>query len=305
MNDQWYIITKKEAGERIDKLLVSLNKEYSRSEIQSWITSNYVAVNGKNVKRNYKCRVGDMITWTVPENKRQTIVPENIPLSIVYEDHHLLVVNKPRGMVVHPAAGHSNGTLVNALLYHIDHLSSVNGDDRPGIVHRLDKDTSGLLMVAKDDTTHVALAKQLKANETYRQYEAIVHGVVDHDSGMIDAPIARDPNNRKRMAVVDGGKHALTRFQVLQRFEQFTHVSCRLETGRTHQIRVHMAYIGHPLVGDPKYGRRKTFAIDGQALHARSLGFTHPATNKWMQFETSPPAYFSDLLEKLKRSIDK
>src|SRR5699024_2602229 len=181
----------------------------------------------------------------------------------------LLAVNTPRMMVVHPTPGHTNGTLVNALLYHIAHLSSINRDDRPGIVHRLDKDTSGLIMVAKDDTTHVALAKQLKANETYRQYAAIVHGDVDHDSGMIDAPIARDPNKRKRMAVVDGGKHALTRFQVLQRFEQFTHVSCRLETGRTHQIRVHMAYIGHPLVGDPKYGRRKTFAIDGQALHAR------------------------------------
>ncbi|GAA0445741.1 RluA family pseudouridine synthase [Lentibacillus halophilus] len=296
-----HTVTETEHQKRIDKLLTGLLSDTSRSQLQSWITDGYVHVNGKNVKTNYKCQTGDVVEWTVPEPDSLTIEAEQIPLEVVYEDNYLLVVNKPRGMVVHPSAGHSSGSLVNALLNHCDHLSQINGEERPGIVHRIDKDTSGLLVVAKTDTVHRHLADQLSANNVDREYEAIVHGVIDHNTGIIDAPIGRDQNNRQKMGVVDNGKEAVTHFRVLQRFEHATHIECQLETGRTHQIRVHMNYIGFPIAGDPKYGKRKTMAIDGQALHAKSLAFIHPKTEERVQFTVEAPPYFRDLLTQLEK----
>src|SRR5690606_11564893 len=280
-----HVVTEKENKLRIDKLLADINPEQSRSQVQGWITKGLVKVNNEIIKANYKCQVGDIITWNTPEIETLDIEPENIPLDIVYEDQDLLVVNKPKGMVVHPSAGHQSGTLVNALLYHCNDLSGINGVERPGIVHRIDKDTSGLLVVAKSDKAHISLAEQLANKDVERKYEAVVHGEINHDTGMIDAPIGRDPNDRQRMSVVDNGKHAVTHFQVLQRFNDFTHVECQLETGRTHQIRVHMRYIGFPLVGDPKYGPRKTMDTNGQVLHAKVLGFRHPITDEWLRFE--------------------
>lgn len=293
-----HTVTETEQNTRIDKLLSGLIVDVSRSQVQLWVANGHVHINGKQVKANYKCQAGDEIEWIFPEQETITIEPENIPLSIVYEDSDLLVVNKPRGMVVHPSAGHQTGTLVNALLYHCDSLSRVNGSERSGIVHRLDKDTSGLLVTAKNDEAHIHLAEQLSAKDMDRQYEAIVHGVIDHETGMIDAPIGRDPNDRKKMGVVDNGKSAVTHFRVVNRFADYTHVVCQLETGRTHQIRVHMKYIGYPIVGDPKYGKRKTLDVGGQALHAKSLAFTHPTTNKELRFQVEPPAYFQELLRK-------
>ncbi|GAA0612893.1 RluA family pseudouridine synthase [Virgibacillus siamensis] len=301
MTEQQHIVTDAENKMRIDKLLAEVNADVSRSQVQSWIGDNLVFVNGQNVKGNYKCRLHDQITWTIPEPKPLQLTPENIPLSIVYEDSHLLVVDKPKGMVVHPSAGHQSGTLVNALMYHCDDLSGINGVERPGIVHRIDKDTSGLLVVAKNDSAHSGLAEQLASKDVERKYEAIVHGVIDHETGMIDAPIGRDPSHRQRMGVVDNGKSAVTHFRVLKRFANFTHIECQLETGRTHQIRVHMRYIDFPLAGDPKYGPRKTLEIDGQALHAKSLGFTHPDTNEWMHYEVGAPEYFQQLLDQLEK----
>jgi len=294
---QKHIVTDSEFNQRVDKILVKLNPERSRSQIQLWIEDEYVTVNEKEVKANYKCKTGDIIKWSIPEVKPLDIISEDIPLSIIYEDSDLVVVNKPRGMVVHPSAGHQSGTLVNALLHHCKDLSGINGVERPGIVHRIDKDTSGLLVVAKNDQSHLSLAEQLANREIERRYEAIVHGVIDHEEGMIDAPIGRDPKDRQKMGVVDDGKPAITHFHVLQRFANFTHVECQLETGRTHQIRVHMKYINHPLVGDPKYGLRKTLKIDRQALHDRSLGFKHPTTGQWMSFEEEPPCAFKELLD--------
>lgn len=292
-------VTDLEVDMRIDKILTEINSNCSRSQIQSWIKQDLVTVNEQVVKANYKCRQGDVIKWSIPEVKPLDIEAENIPLDIVYEDRDLIVVNKPKGMVVHPSAGHADGTLVNALLYHCDDLSGINGVERPGIVHRLDKDTSGLIVAAKHDQSHVFLAEQLANKEVERKYEAIVHGVIDHEEGLIDAPIGRDPKNRQNMGVVDNGKQAITHFSVLKRFSDYTHVECQLETGRTHQIRVHMTYINHPIVGDPKYGFRKTFNTNGQALHAKSLGFLHPRTKEWMNFEVKPPKYFEELLAKL------
>ncbi|HAM82174.1 MAG TPA: RluA family pseudouridine synthase [Ornithinibacillus sp.] len=296
-----HTVTDTENKMRIDKLMAEINPEQSRSQVQGWITKGLVSVNDEIVKANYKCQTGDVITWEIPEVEALHIEPENIPISILYEDKDLLVVNKPKGMVVHPSAGHQSGTLVNALLYHCNDLSGINGVERPGIVHRIDKDTSGLLVVAKNDKAHSSLAGQLANKDVERKYEAIVHGVINHDSGMVDAPIGRDPNDRQRMAVVDNGKHAVTHFHVLERFKEYTYVECRLETGRTHQIRVHMRYIGYPLVGDPKYGPRKTFDIGGQALHAKVLGFTHPTTGEWLHFEVDAPPYFQELLTKLEK----
>lgn len=252
-------------------------------------------------KTNYKCQASDTIEWDEPDEEPLTIDPENIPLSIVYEDADLLVVNKPKGMVVHPSAGHQTGTLVNALLHHCDSLSQLNGEERPGIVHRIDKDTSGLLVVAKTDEAHSSLSEQLSLKDMDRRYEAIVHGVIEHETGVIDAPIGRDPNDRKRMGVVDNGKDAVTHFRVLERYTDFTHIVCQLETGRTHQIRVHMKYIGFPVVGDPKYGQRKTMKLGGQALHAKSLAFNHPETGEQLHFEVDPPAYFQELLDQLEK----
>lgn len=286
---------------RIDKIIAQHYESFSRSQVQQWIEQQHILVNGKETKANYKVRPGDCITIQPVEPEKLDVVAENIPLDIVYEDEDVVVVNKPQGMVVHPSAGHEHGTLVNALMYHIDHLSSINGVIRPGIVHRIDKDTSGLLMVAKNDLAHESLSKQLAEKTSMRRYIALVHGNISHDKGVIDAPLARHPKDRKKQAVVDGGRHAVTHFKVLERFGQYTLVECQLETGRTHQIRVHMQYIGHPLAGDPVYGPRKTLKGEGQFLHAAALGFEHPRTGEWMTFEAPLPPIFESTIEKLRR----
>jgi 23S rRNA pseudouridine1911/1915/1917 synthase len=299
MEKMEHIIPEEQAGERIDKVLSTLNAEWSRTQVQQWIKDGNVLVNGQKPKTNYKCTVNDQIEVTIPEPEELDVVPEEMDLDIYYEDQDVLVVNKPKGMVVHPAAGHGTGTLVNGLMAHCKDLSGINGVMRPGIVHRIDKDTSGLLMVAKNDLAHESLVNQLMNKTVTRKYRAIVHGVIPHDYGTIDAPIARDPKDRQSMTVVDNGKHAVTHFHVLERFKDFTFVECQLETGRTHQIRVHMKYIGYPLAGDPKYGPRKTLDLGGQALHAGVLGFDHPRTGEYLEFEASLPAYFQDLLDNL------
>ncbi|MCS0787296.1 RluA family pseudouridine synthase [Cytobacillus pseudoceanisediminis] len=299
MEKMEHIIPEEQAGERIDKVLSTLNAEWSRTQVQQWIKDGNVLVNGQKPKTNYKCTENDKIEISIPEPEELDVVPEKMDLDIYYEDKDVLVVNKPKGMVVHPAAGHGTGTLVNGLMAHCTDLSGINGVMRPGIVHRIDKDTSGLLMVAKNDMAHESLVNQLMNKTVTRKYRAIVHGVIPHDYGTIDAPIARDPKDRQSMTVVDNGKHAVTHFQVLERFRDFTLVECQLETGRTHQIRVHMKYIGYPLAGDPKYGPRKTLDIGGQALHAGVLGFEHPRTGEYLEFEASTPAYFEELLDKL------
>lgn len=299
MEKMEHIIPDEQAGERIDKVLSTLNADWSRTQVQQWIKDGNVLVNGQKPKTNYKCTANDKIEISIPEPEELDVVPEKMDLDIYYEDKDVLVVNKPKGMVVHPAAGHGTGTLVNGLMAHCSDLSGINGVMRPGIVHRIDKDTSGLLMVAKNDMAHESLVNQLMNKTVTRKYRAVVHGVIPHDYGTIDAPIARDPKDRQSMTVVDNGKHAVTHFQVLERFRDFTLVECQLETGRTHQIRVHMKYIGYPLAGDPKYGPRKTLDIGGQALHAGVLGFEHPRTGEYLEFEASIPAYFEELLDKL------
>jgi 23S rRNA pseudouridine1911/1915/1917 synthase len=301
MISQQYVVQSGQNKIRIDKLLADINPEKSRSQVQTWINQGLVTVNDMIVKANRKCQTGDKVAWSEPETQPLSIVPEDIPLDIVYEDHDVVVINKPKGMVVHPSAVHSGGTLVNALLYHCNDLSGINGVERPGIVHRIDKDTSGLLVVAKTDQSHASLVEQLQARDVERKYEAIVHGVIEHENGLIDAPIGRDLKDRQKMGIVDEGKPAITHFKVLHRYERFTHVACQLETGRTHQIRVHMRYIGFPLVGDPKYGPRKTLDVGGQALHAKVLGFKHPRTKEWMHFEVDAPAEFQDLLKQIEK----
>ena len=291
----------KNKNERIDKFVAGINNEWSRTQVQQWIKDDVVTVNGKAVKGNYKVKENDKITVTIPEPEELDIQPEDMSLEIYYEDADVLVVNKPRGMVVHPAPGHTSGTLVNGLMHHCTDLSGINGVMRPGIVHRIDKDTSGLLMVAKNDMAHESLVNQLVAKTVTRRYKAIVHGVIPHDKGTIDAPIARDKKERQSMTVDENGKHAVTHFQVLERFKDFTLVECRLETGRTHQIRVHMKYIGYPLAGDPKYGPKKTLDMNGQALHAGILGFDHPRTGEYIQFEAPIPEVFEDALNILRK----
>ncbi len=291
------VITDELTG-RIDKQLGHHFTQYSRSQIQRWIEDGHVKVNDRAVKPKYKLAAGDMVTITPEQPKKIDLVPEDIPLDIVYEDDDVIVVNKPQGMVVHPAPGHPDHTLVNALLYHSP-LSTINGEFRPGIVHRIDKDTSGLLMVAKNDMAHRSLAAQLKAKTNEREYVALVHGVIKEEQGTIDAPLGRSPKDRKKQAVVADGRHAVTHFKVLKCYRHYTLVSCRLETGRTHQIRVHMKYIGHPLAGDPLYGPRKTLPGNGQYLHARLLGFKHPRTGKQLTFTAPLPAYFQEMLDKL------
>lgn len=288
---------------RIDKVLTGLFNDYSRSQIQLWLKDGAVSVNGQVVKANYKVKKNDEIVIAVPEPETLSIEAEDIPLEIVYEDEAVAVVNKPQGMVVHPSAGHPNGTMVNALMYHVKDLSSINGVIRPGIVHRIDKDTSGLLMVAKNDLAHESLAKQLKDKTSLRKYVALVHGVIPHEKGTINAPIGRSKVNRKMQAVREDGKQAVTHFNVLERFNDFTLVELTLETGRTHQIRVHMKYIGYPLAGDPVYGPSKTLKGNGQFLHAKLLGFTHPITGQEMVFEAPLPTIFEKTLEKLRKSV--
>jgi 23S rRNA pseudouridine1911/1915/1917 synthase len=295
-----HIIQQNEQGERIDKIVSGLNKEWSRSQVQQWIKEGHIKVNDEEVKPNYKCPLESTVTVTIPEPEELDVEPENLHLDISYEDADVVVVNKPKGMVVHPAPGHYSGTMVNGLMYHCKDLSGINGVLRPGIVHRIDKDTSGLLMVAKNDLAHEHLVNQLVEKTVTRKYTAVVHGLIPHEYGTIDAPIGRDPKDRQSMTVVDNGKNAVTHFKVLERFKDFTLVQCELETGRTHQIRVHMKYIGYPLAGDPKYGPRKTLSLNGQALHAGVLGFNHPRTNEYMEFEAEPPQEFKELISQLK-----
>lgn len=288
---------------RLDKVLTEQLSDYTRSQIQQWLKEDAVLLNNQPMKANYKVKSGEVFQIVIPEPVSLDLLPENIPLDIVYQDEDVAVVNKPQGMVVHPSAGHPDGTLVNALLYHLKDLSSINEVIRPGIVHRIDKDTSGLLMIAKNDVAHEALAKQLKDKTSLRKYIALVHGNIPHDKGTINAPIGRSKSDRKKQAVIEEGKSAVTHFTVLERFGEFTLVELQLETGRTHQIRVHMQYIGFPVAGDPVYGPRKTLAGNGQYLHAKLLGFKHPRTGEQMVFEAPLPEIFEKKLEKL-RNID-
>lgn len=288
--------------QRIDKVLPLLNQDWSRSQIQDWIKEGQVEVNGKRVKSNYKVKLSDAIVVTEAEAVEADIQPENLNLDIYYEDEDVAIVYKPKGMVVHPSAGHYSGTLVNGLMYQIKDLSGINGEIRPGIVHRIDKDTSGLLMVAKNDVAHRNLVEQLMAKTVTRKYTALVHGHIPHEFGTIDAPIGRNPKDRQAMDVVDNGKEAITHFNVIENFNKYTLVECQLETGRTHQIRVHMKYIGYPLVGDPKYGPKKTMEIGGQALHAGLIGFTHPRTGEYIERTAPLPEEFEKLIEDIRRS---
>ena len=286
--------------QRVDKFIAtSTNK--SRGEVQKYFVESTVFINGKIAKPSQNVKNGDLVEFEVLEVVESTIEKQNIPLDIVYEDSDVIVVNKPSGMVVHPANGHYKDTLVNALMYHCTDLSSINGEIRPGIVHRIDKDTSGLLVACKNDLAHNSIAAQLKAKTSTRKYIAIVYGNFEHNYGKIDAPIARDPQNRLKMAVVNGGKESITTFKVLKRFGDFTLLELTLETGRTHQIRVHMAYIGHPVLGDPIYGPKKIIGNYGQYLHAKTLGFVHPTTNEYLEFTSELPDFFQEMIEELKK----
>lgn len=289
-------------GVRLDKAVADLTP-LSRSHANEQIKNGQILVNGQVKKAKYAVRAGDVITYELPEPEALEYIAENLPLDIVYQDEDVAVVNKDQGMVVHPSAGHTSGTLVNALMYHIKDLSGINGVLRPGIVHRIDKDTSGLLMIAKNDDAHIKLAEELKDKKSLRKYWAIVHGNLPNDRGVIEAPIGRSEKDRKKQAVTAKGKPAVTRFHVLERFGNYTLVELQLETGRTHQIRVHMAYIGHPVAGDEVYGPRKTLKGHGQFLHARTLGFTHPKTGEVMEFTAEAPAIFQETLEKLRKEM--
>lgn len=294
-------INEEETGIRIDKFLADANSDWSRSQIQDWIKNDLVLVNGKVIKSNYKLRLNDEISVTEKPVEEIDLVAQDLGLEIYYEDKDVAIVYKPKGMVVHPAPGHPDGTLVNGLMHAITDLSGINGEIRPGIVHRIDKDTSGLLMIAKNDLAHRGLVDQLVDKSVTRKYTALVHGVIPHEFGTIDAPIGRNQKDRQEMAIVDNGKHAVTHFNVLETFDKYTLVECVLETGRTHQIRVHMKHIGFPLVGDPKYGPKKTMDIGGQALHAGVLGFEHPVTGEYIERSAPLPAYFEELLTKLRK----
>ncbi len=291
-------------GKRVDVFLSEKIEGLTRSAAQNLLAEHRVSVGAAGLKKNYRLGGTEHLRVSLPPLREADIVPENIPIDIVFEDDDIVVVNKPRGMVVHPAAGNWNGTLVNALMYHCgESLSGINGTLRPGIVHRIDKDTSGLLVVAKNDFAHRSLASQIAEHSAYRDYEGIVYGVVKDESGTVDKPIARHKTDRKRMAADLSGKEAVTHYEVIKRFPGYTHMGFRLETGRTHQIRVHMASIGHPIIGDPVYGLKKgRFTnIGGQCLHAARLALTHPVTGERMSFSAGLPLYFTEILEKLER----
>ena len=299
-----FSITEENSNIRIDRYLAEQCPDLSRSYIQKLVKDGAVFVNNRQIKANYKVQPQDQVILTIPDMQVPDILPENIPLDILYEDQWLLIVNKPKDMVVHPSAGHMEGTLVNAVMAHCgEHLSGINGVLRPGIVHRIDKDTTGALLICKDDTVHRDLAEQLKVHSIKRRYRAIVQGNLKEEQGTVDAPIGRHPTDRKKMAVnYKNGKEAVTHYQVLERFGNATYIECRLETGRTHQIRVHMASLGHPLLGDTIYGSSKNpYHLQGQALHAMILGFVHPITREYLEFQAPLPEYFIKLLDKLRK----
>ncbi len=298
-----YFTVENEEGERIDRFLAKELQDKSRSYLQKLIKEEYIKVNGRPVKPNYRLALGDRVEVTLPDVKAPDILPENIPLDILYEDNDIIIVNKPKQMVVHPAPGHYTGTLVNALMYHCgQELSGINGAMRPGIVHRIDMDTTGSIVACKNDMAHQSLSAQLKDHSIHRVYEAVVHGNIKKEEGTVDAPVGRHPSDRKKMSIhAKSGRRAVTHYKVLKRFGDYTYIQCILETGRTHQIRVHMASIGHPVVGDLVYGPKKCpFAnLTGQVLHAKTLGITHPATGKYFEISAPLPEYFAELLETL------
>lgn len=300
---QIFVVDSDNSGKRIDRIISEQCDGLSRSAVQKLIDEGNVTVNSLIVTKNYKVKSGDRVTVRIPKPKELEIIAENIPLDIRYEDDDLLVVNKVKGMVVHPAAGNYDGTLVNALMYHCkDSLSGINGVIRPGIVHRIDKDTSGLLIVAKSDFAHISLAEQIKAHTFTREYQSVVYGSFKNDDGTVDAPIGRHPVDRKKMTVtVKNSKNATTHYRVVKRYKDFTHLALRLETGRTHQIRVHMSYIGHPVAGDPVYGPKKVIEyLGGQCLHAGLIGFRHPRTKEYVEIQSELPEYFTGFLRRLK-----
>jgi len=295
-----FVVTNEQVGTRIDTLVSEYMSNISRTRATELVRTGLVLVNGTIKKAKFKPQVGDEIEVSVPEVASLDIISEDLNIDIVYEDSSIAIVNKPSGMVVHPSLGHANGTLVNGLMYKIKDLSGINGELRPGIVHRIDKDTSGLLIVAKNDKAHELMATKFKEKTVKREYVALVHGVTPHNFGKIDAPIGRGQKDRIRYEVISGGKESITHFEVLQRFAEYTLVLCRLETGRTHQIRVHMRYIGHPIVGDPLYGSRKTQSSDfGQFLHAKSISFNHPETGVFLEFEAEMPKEFTTFLNEI------
>ncbi|MGM9890045.1 MAG: RluA family pseudouridine synthase [Floccifex porci] len=299
MEERTFKIDENQEHQRLDKA-VALFLDVSRKRVKDLLDDNHIFVNGKSAKASYTTVLNDRITIEIPEDENTEVLPENIPLDIVYEDSDLIVINKPKGMVVHPAPGHYSGTLVNALLYHCKDLSGINGVNRPGIVHRIDKDTSGLLVVCKNDKAHKAISEQLANKTCHRQYVCIVHHPFSHEYGTIHAPIGRSEKDRKKMEVTSkNSKDAITHFTVLKNFREYAYVQCQLETGRTHQIRVHMQYIGHPIAGDPTYGYRKTLETNGQLLHANKLEFIHPTLNEKMTFEIGLEKEFEQVLKEL------
>lgn len=302
MDFREWIVEPEENGIRLDKYLSTKMEDCSRSRVQLLLEGKHIKVNDILVRNSYKVKTGDEVEVEIPGVQELETVPQDIPLDVVYEDHDIIVINKPKGMVVHPGAGNLDHTLVNALLFHCQDLSGINGVMRPGIVHRIDKDTSGLLVACKNDKAHESLAKQLSEKTAQRQYTALVHGVITHEYGTIDAPIGRDKKDRQKMSITEkNSRDAITHFKVVERFDDTTLVECRLETGRTHQIRVHMQYIGFPIVGDPKYSIKKTWDTQGQMLHAHQLTFIHPTTNETMTFHADLPEEFKTILIELRQ----